>query len=121
MSCIRNIITLQINFLQSDWLRGGKYKTIYTVSKLPLKGPAFLRKIRFLCKQDAERPSIHFFRLRASGSNFAHSDYMYIIPCITSATCITNNIQDFNRLILHVNLHFKSFYKLIINSTCFII
>ena len=29
-------IILQINFLQSDWLRGGIHDTVYTVSKLRL-------------------------------------------------------------------------------------
>ena len=36
---IYHIIILQINFLQSDWLRCGIYETVYTVSKLPIKVP----------------------------------------------------------------------------------
>ena len=39
MSDIPHVIILQINFLQSDWLRGDIYGTIYTVSKLPIKAP----------------------------------------------------------------------------------
>ena len=34
-----SFIILQINFPQSDWLRGRIYETVYTVSKLLLKAP----------------------------------------------------------------------------------
>ena len=39
IKCLCFFIILQMNFLQSDWLRGGIYDTVYTVSKLPLKVP----------------------------------------------------------------------------------
>ena len=40
--CGITLYVLQINFLQSDWLRGGIYETVYTVSKLTFKGSYFL-------------------------------------------------------------------------------
>ena len=33
------VIILQVKFLQSDWLSGRTYETVYTMGKLPLMRP----------------------------------------------------------------------------------